>query len=127
MKELSVRYVSVMEDQLSDDEMKDEMIYDMCKYLVKTRDSVWKNCPDCMKGIITKYEDLLSTFLSAEYTAERNQGGLTFVTVNFLKIIWLREDVLRKFFYNNEHNYVSNCYKSVICELCHFKIVKYLL
>jgi hypothetical protein len=123
LEELSVRYVSVMEDQLSDDEMKNEMIYDMCGYLVKTRDSVWKNCPDCMKAIITKYEDLPSTFLSAEYTAERNHGGLTFVTVNFLKIIRFVADVISKFFYNNEHIYVSNCYESVISELCQLKLL----
>ncbi|KZR98131.1 Uncharacterized protein APZ42_006590, partial [Daphnia magna] len=100
LDELSIRYVSVMEDQLSSDEMKDEIIYDMCGYLVKTRDSVWKNCPDCMKGIITKYEDLPYTFLSAEYTADRNHGGLIFVTVNFFKIIQLVEDVISRFFDN---------------------------
>jgi hypothetical protein len=32
LEELAVRYVSVMEDQLSSDEMKDEIIYDMCGY-----------------------------------------------------------------------------------------------
>ncbi|KAK4009941.1 hypothetical protein OUZ56_019085 [Daphnia magna] len=85
LEELSVRYVDVMDNQSSNDEVKHEMLYDMCGYLVKTRDSVWIHCPNCKKGLITKYEDLPSTFLSADYTADRNHGGLTFVTVNFLK------------------------------------------
>ncbi|KAK4023776.1 hypothetical protein OUZ56_009172 [Daphnia magna] len=83
LEELSVRYVDVMDNQSSNDEVKHEMLYDMCGYLVKTRDSVWIHCPNCKKGLITKYEDLPSTFLSADYTADRNHGGLTFVTVKF--------------------------------------------
>ncbi|KAK4022220.1 hypothetical protein OUZ56_007699 [Daphnia magna] len=75
-----IRYVDVMDNQSSNDEVKHEMLYDMCGYLVKTRDSVWIHCPNCKKGLITKYEDLPSTFLSADYTADRNHGGLTFVT-----------------------------------------------
>jgi hypothetical protein len=35
LEELSVRYVNVMEDEMSTDETKDEMIYDMCGYLLK--------------------------------------------------------------------------------------------
>ncbi len=87
LNELSVRYVNVMEDEISSDEGKDEIIYDMCGYLLKTRDSVWIDCDKCKKGLIIKYEDLPTNFLSAEYTAERNHGGLTFVTIHFFKII----------------------------------------
>lgn len=43
LSELSVRYVTVMDDEMSTDETKDEMIYDMCGYLLKTRDTVWNN------------------------------------------------------------------------------------
>jgi hypothetical protein len=38
LSDLSVRYVTVMDDKMSTDESKDEMIYDMCGYLLKTRD-----------------------------------------------------------------------------------------
>jgi regulation of enolase protein 1 (concanavalin A-like superfamily) len=33
-----------MEDEISSDEGKDEIIYDMCGYLLKIRDSVWIDC-----------------------------------------------------------------------------------
>lgn len=93
LEELSIRYVNVMDDEMSTDETKDEMIYDMCGYLLKTRDTVWTNCDDCKKGLITKYEDLPPTFLSAEYTAERNH-----LRVNFFKIIQKVENVVKNFF-----------------------------
>jgi hypothetical protein len=97
LSDLSVRYVTVMDDKMSTDESKDEMIYDMCGYLLKTRDSVWIDCDKCKKGLIIKYEDLPTNFLSAEYTAERNHGGLTFVTINFFKIIKKVENVMTIF------------------------------
>ena len=86
LDELSVRYVNVIDDEISSDEAKDEMIYYMCGYLLKTRDSIWTDCDESKKGLISKYEDLLKNFLSAEYNAERSHGGLTFATVNFFKI-----------------------------------------
>ncbi|KAK4045728.1 hypothetical protein OUZ56_033610 [Daphnia magna] len=49
----------------------------ICGYLMKTRDSVWKDCDACKNGLITKYEDLPLDFVSAEYTASRNYGGAT--------------------------------------------------
>ena len=58
-----------MDDSKSSDDIKDEMIYDMCGYLLKTRDSVWKDCAECKKGLLTQYGDLPSDFMSAEYTA----------------------------------------------------------
>ncbi|XP_045024865.1 uncharacterized protein LOC123469721 isoform X2 [Daphnia magna] len=123
LEELSVRYVDVMDNQSSNDEVKHEMLYDMCGYLVKTRDSVWIHCPNCKKGLITKYEDLPSTFLSADYTADRNHGGLTFVTVNFFKIIQLVENVMSNFFDNDSHVYISNCYETVMSEICKLKLL----
>ncbi|KZS02255.1 Uncharacterized protein APZ42_000774, partial [Daphnia magna] len=93
-----------------------------CGYLLKTRDSVWTDCDKCKKGLISKYEDLPTNFLSAEYTAERNHGGLTFATVNLFKIIQKVENVMTKFFDNDSHIYVSNCYEVVIEELCKLKV-----
>ncbi|XP_045024877.1 uncharacterized protein LOC123469721 isoform X7 [Daphnia magna] len=86
-------------------------------------DSVWIHCPNCKKGLITKYEDLPSTFLSADYTADRNHGGLTFVTVNFFKIIQLVENVMSNFFDNDSHVYISNCYETVMSEICKLKLL----
>ena len=87
-----------MEDVIFTGDIKDEMIYDLAGYLLKSRDSVWAECADCKKGLITKYEDLPSDFMSAELTASRNYGGLTFVTVNFFKIVKLVEQVIEFLF-----------------------------
>ena len=70
LEELSIRYVEVMDDPKSSDDIKDEMIYDMCGYLLKTRDSVWKDCAECKKGLRSTviYHQILcqpSTLLSA--------------------------------------------------------------
>ena len=123
LEELSVRYVEVMDDVASNDEFKRELIYDMFGYLLKTRDSVWNECDACKKGLITNYEDLPQDFMSAEFTANRNFGGLTFATVTFFKVIQLVEDVISKFFDKAEHIYVSNCYEEVISKLCELKLV----
>jgi hypothetical protein len=123
LEELSVRYVTVMDDPKSSDDIKDEMIYDMCGYPLKTRDSVWKDCVECKKGLLTRYGDLPSDFMSAEYTAERNYGGLLFSTVNFFKVIRLVEDILSDFFEEKDHVYVTNGYEKVMSELCKLKII----
>lgn len=81
------------------------------------------HCDDCKKGLITTYEDLPTTFLSAEFTAERNYGGLTFVTVNFFKIIQKVENIVTKFFDNDAHIYVTNCYEKVMSELCKLNVL----
>ncbi|KZS07398.1 Uncharacterized protein APZ42_028953 [Daphnia magna] len=94
----------------------------ICGYLMKTRDSVWKDCDACKNGLITKYEDLPLDFVSAEYTASRNYGGLIFVTVNFFKIIRLVESVISNFFEEKEHIYVTNCFEKLMTQLCQLKI-----
>lgn len=123
LEELSIRYVQVMEDATSTDEIKDEMIYDLSGYLLKTRDSVWADCDDCRKGLITTYGDLPDDFLSDEYTASRNFGNLIFVTVNFFKVIQLVENVVSQFFDNSNHVYVNNCFEEVISELCKLEVI----
>lgn len=122
LEELSVRYVAVMDDPESKDEIKDELLYDLCGYLIKTRDSVWIDCSDCKKGLITKYGDLPNDFLSADYTASRNFGVLTFVTVDFFRIMQLVENVVSHFFDNSNHIYVNNCFEKVMSKLCELNL-----
>ncbi|XP_045022881.1 uncharacterized protein LOC116917466 [Daphnia magna] len=70
-------------------------------------------CDKCKKGLISKYEDLPTNFLSAEYTAERNHGGLTFATVNLFKIIQKVENVMTKFFDNDSHIYYNSTFNII--------------
>ncbi len=62
-------------------------------------------------------------FKAADYTASRNNGGLIFATVNFFRIIQLVENVITKFFDNEQHIYVTNCYEEVMSELCKLSVI----
>lgn len=116
MDELTIRFRDEM-PKLPVDEVKDELLYDLCGYLLHTHKSTY-DCEDCKKGMITKLEELPESFLAPEYTAARTYGGLKFTTERFFQVFQQVEAVVSKQFESKEHIYIKDSCENVIEKIC---------
>lgn len=116
LDELTIRYVEVM-PKLPVDVAKDELLYDLCGYLLHTHKSVME-CEACKNGMITNLEDLPESFLAPEYTATRTRGGLKFATESFFNVFNLVEQVVSKQFKDKSHVFIKDSCDRLIDQIC---------
>ncbi|KAI9553656.1 hypothetical protein GHT06_021583 [Daphnia sinensis] len=77
-KELLARYTTDIPDGPSDS-TRDQLVYDLCGYLIRTRHEVCETCPDCNRLMETK-ESEMENFQLAQYTYQRSYGALKYAT-----------------------------------------------
>ena len=85
LSELAIRYVdSIKEDGLADI-TRDQLVYDLCGYLLKTRKHVL-DCPACALLLkVDSVEELPVDFHACDYTIERSYGKLKLASVDMFK------------------------------------------
>lgn len=120
--ELEIRYIDKMPEQPVD-EIKDELIYDLCGYLLHTRRSVLQ-CDDCKNRLLTQLEDLRATFLAAEFTASRTYGGLKFASEEMFMVFKSVEAEIESHFHDKDHIYVTDTYQEVISRISKINVIK---
>ncbi|KAK4027606.1 hypothetical protein OUZ56_016654 [Daphnia magna] len=69
-KELLARYTTDIPDGPSDS-TRDQLVYDLCGYLIRTRHEVCETCPDCNRLMETE-ESVMENFQLAQYTYQRS-------------------------------------------------------
>ncbi|XP_045034625.1 uncharacterized protein LOC123475690 [Daphnia magna] len=76
LTELSIRYVDHIENQVSSSDVtNDELIYDICGYLLHSRSAVLE-CRKCKSLLKTEESQLPETFAPKNYTLTRTYGYL---------------------------------------------------
>lgn len=91
-KELLLRYTNDIPDGKSD-AIRDQLVYDLCGYIIRTRHEVcqtWEACNHLMETEESEMED----FLPAKYTYQKSYGSLKYATVAMFKIFHAFEDAI---------------------------------
>lgn len=109
-----VRYVNKIDSDGKDDSTENEIIYDLCGYLLHTRK--WAlECFQCKKLLLTSTEtDLPFDFDAADYTLSRSHGGLQLATPEMFNTFREVEVVIKKHFQAGRHIYLRDSHEKVI-------------
>lgn len=114
LDELTIRYVDDVSVEGTRDFNLNVMVYDLCRYMVKTRKHLTA-CEACKKLVRCNELDLPEDFTADQYTAMRNHGYLVYVTVPFFETIRIVELVIQSHFENLNHIYMEDSFE-VCCD-----------
>lgn len=120
--DLSIHYVDKISNTEEGDCTQNELVYDLCGYLLHTRNSVLQ-CDDCKKLLITEELELPEDFAPAKYTALRTRGGLKFATVEMYNTFRIVEAEIVKHF-KKDHIYVRDTFQECISKLSDLKLLR---
>ena len=122
--ELTLRYVETMKELKNTDTSVDELVYDLCGYLLKTRSHVL-DCSACASLLKVDSEfDLPEDFLASIYTLERSYGFLQLATVNMFKTFREVEKVITASFSNqNVQIYARDSYEDVLSKISELNLI----
>lgn len=123
LQELSVRFVEDLPNEDVVNNTKDQGIYDLCGYLLKSRGEMILQCADCKNLLETEYALLPENFLAAEYTASRSYGGLKFPSVAMFKSFKEAERVISQHFQSPSHIFVQNTFEEVMDKICELNLI----
>ena len=123
LSELSSRYVDEIEHQHdSKNVTNDELIYDICGYLLHSRSHVL-DCPMCKPLLKTEESQLPETFAPANYTLSRTYGYLKLASVQMFQCFKKVESLVNMHFLENKHIYVRDAFEKVIDDICFLNLV----
>ncbi|KAI9551254.1 hypothetical protein GHT06_002298 [Daphnia sinensis] len=111
-KELLARYTTNILDGPSDS-TRDQLVYDLCGYLIRTRHEVCETYPDCNRLMETE-ESEMENFQLAQYTYQRSYGALKYATVVMYKTFRAVENVIDSHFKSPDHIFVRDSYETVL-------------
>lgn len=111
-KELLSRYTSDIPDAPSDS-TRDQLVYDLCGYLIRTRHEVCGTCSLC-NALMETEETKMEDFMPAKYTFQRSFGDLKYATPAMFKTFRAVEDVIDAHFASPNHIFVRDSYDTVL-------------
>lgn len=82
-KDLLARYTTDIPDGKSD-KTRDQLVYDLCGYIIRTRHEVCDTCKECNRLMETE-ESEMKDFEPAKYAYQRSFGALKYATKEMLK------------------------------------------
>jgi hypothetical protein len=120
-KELLARYTNDIPDGKSDI-TRDELVYDLCGYLIHTRHEVCGTCKDC-NNLMETEETLMEDFLPAQYTYQRNYGSLKYATAAMFRTFREVENVIDSHFSSPNHIFVRDSYEEVLSKIRELSLI----
>jgi len=124
LNELTIRYVDTMKEDIITDITRDELVYDLCGYLLKTRKHVL-DCPDCARLLkADTAEDLPEDFTACNYTIERSYGKLKLASVDMFKTFREVERAITDYFdKKGDHIYARDGYEIVLSKISECNLI----
>jgi len=123
LEELSIRFVDDLPDEDCANNTKDQGIYDLCGYLLRSRGDIILQCADCKNLLETDCDSLPQNFLAAEYTASRSYGGLKFPSVAMFKSFKEAERIISQHFQSPSHIFVHKTFEEVMDKICELNLI----
>ena len=116
LSELAIRYVDKIVNNDTTDVTNDELIYDICGYLLHSRSEVIECC-NCKPFLKTEESELPDTFAPANYTLTRTYGHLKLATIPMFQCFQKVESLLHKHLSNNNHIFIRDAFEQIIDEI----------
>lgn len=120
-KELLSRYTNDIADGPADP-TRDQLVYDLCGYMIRTRHEVCDTCKDCNRLMETE-ESQMVDFMPAQYTYQRSYGALKYATVAMFKTFRAVEDVIDSHFKDANHIFVRDSYEAVMSKIQQLSLI----
>jgi hypothetical protein len=111
LTELSIRYFDHIENQVSSSDVtNDELIYDICGYLLHSRSEVLECCK-CKSLIKTEESQLPETFEPKNYTLTRTYEYLKLSSIQMFECFKKVESLVDKHFSSNDHIHIRDAFE----------------
>ena len=120
-KDLLARYTTDIPDGKSD-KTRDQLVYDLCGYIIRTRHEVCDTCKECNRLMETE-ESEMKDFEPAKYTYQRSFGALKYATKYMFKTFRAVEDVVDSHFTSPKHIFVRDSYEKVLSKIGEISLI----